>query len=307
MWDASISNHRRYLNATTGLFDDRFVETTTCPVCNESKSTLLFQKSGGRYVECTECSMVYLNPSLKQEFLTQYYRENHGEQANTVESDLSFYNTLYNQGLNSILSLESGNKILDIGCSSGVFLDQARNRGLETFGIELNNRERMICEKKGHKVFDKMIQEMDFDQTTTTFDIVTMWDVYEHVKSPKETLLTIRDKLSPNGVFFVQVPSSDSLAARVLQEKCNMFDGLEHINLFGAKQLELIGRACGFRLAKIESVIPETKVLNRYLSFQDPYLSDKNPDYLSRLELSDSFVLQNLLGYKLQATFQKHN
>ena len=57
------------------------------------------------------CSMIYLNPVLKDEVLEDHYRNNHQVQGKIVSSDLEFYSKLYSQGLNSIVK-----SFPDLGC-----------------------------------------------------------------------------------------------------------------------------------------------------------------------------------------------
>lgn len=69
MWDASTANHQRYLNEDTGVFSDKFTEKRNCPACGANDERALFWKSGGRYVACNKCSMLYLNPVFNDEAL----------------------------------------------------------------------------------------------------------------------------------------------------------------------------------------------------------------------------------------------
>lgn len=298
MWDASISNHKKYIDSQTGIFSDIFVEERACPVCSSHNELEMFYKEGGRYVQCKQCTMVYLNPVFKDTYLNEYYKNNHAVQSEVVESDESFYAKLYNQGLNSVLKINpSADSILDIGCSSGAFLNIAKKRGLETHGIELNNAESEAAKKKGHKVYSRPLEELEFDRK---FNIVSMWDVFEHLKNGAFYLNFIKNMLTDKGLIFLQIPSSDSLAARILRESCNMFDGLEHVNLYGVKTINQLAKACGLRILSLETVISEIGVINNYLGFQDPYLGtiDNKKNIFNLIDEHD--LHKNLLGYKMQ-------
>ena len=74
LWDASIANHEKYIDKTTGLFDLKWVEHRKCPVCSQDKCIKIFEKEGGEYVKCLECSMVYCNPVFTAEALIDYYK-----------------------------------------------------------------------------------------------------------------------------------------------------------------------------------------------------------------------------------------
>lgn len=294
LWEASLSNHEKWLDKNTEMFAEKFVEDRTCPVCNSSKSGFLFYKSGGAYVKCNECTMVYANPVFKDDYLEEYYKTNHAVQSEIVESDQEFYNNLYSKGLQLTLNLVNADTVLDIGCSSGGFLNIAKEQGLETFGIELNEAE-VKSAKVNHTVFNSYLSAVD-----AKFDIITMWDVFEHIKDGRKMLLDIKEHLTENGCLFIQIPTSDSLAAKIMQSGCNMFDGLEHVCLYTIKALRKLLESVGMELVDYDTVISESKVIANYLNYEHPYQGKFN-----NIELFDEeYILENKLGYKIQAVIR---
>jgi len=299
MWEASIENHKKYLNLETGTFLIKYVEKRNCPVCNSKNELEMFYKEGGRYVKCQECDMVYLNPVFKDSTLIEYYQNNHTVQSEIVDTDEDeFYVNLYNKGLEGIIDAAPGaSSLLDIGCSSATFLDLAKSKGLKTYGVELNKSEFEFANKKGHRVYNDLLENINFD---TTFDAITLWDVFEHIKDGESYLKQIKDILSKNGVIFLQIPSSDSLATKIMREKCNMFDGLEHVNLYGVETIKRLATKCGLEVLSIQTVITEIGVLNNYLSYEDPYFGNTtNKEHLFSL-MDEELIHKKLLGYKLQ-------
>ncbi len=299
MWDASIENHLKYIDPQTGVFSDEFTQERNCPVCDSQNELEIFYKEGGRYVKCQDCDMVYINPVFKDFALKDYYESNHSVQSEVVESDPDdFYVNIYNQGLDAVLDINSQiSNILDVGCSSGTFLDVAKKRDLETYGVELNKTEVKFAEKKGHQVYNDLLENITFKEK---FDAVTLWDVFEHLKSGKFYLSHMKTLLSDKGVIFLQIPSSDSLAAKILQEKCNMFDGLEHVNLYGVSTIKKLADECGLEVLSMQTVISEIGVINNYLNFEDPYLgATTNKEYIPNI-IDEDTLHKNLQGYKLQ-------
>ncbi|PKG81121.1 class I SAM-dependent methyltransferase [Colwellia sp. 75C3] len=304
MWDASISRHEHYIDKSTGLFSTKFTEERSCPVCTNNTPAFMFNKEGGTYVKCSSCNMVYLNPVFIDEELTKFYQSNHSVQSEIVETDEDdFYSTIYNQGLDSVLSkAQLLTSILDIGCSSGAFLDLAAKRGLKTIGIELNESEFRLAEQKGHETYNDSLENIDFKQE---IDIVCMWDVFEHIKDGEVCLNTIKSILSINGLIFLQIPSSDALAAKMLGAKCNMYDGIEHVNLYGIETIKKIANKCGLEIASMKTVISEISVMNNYLNYDDPYMGDtKNQSSVHGI-IDEKSIHENLLGYKLQVILRR--
>jgi len=304
MWDAAMDNHNKYINPETELFSSDYTEQRICPVCNGNEYVTMFNKAGGTYVKCSACTMVYLNPVFSDDSLKDYYQNNHTEQSEVVESDQdNFYVQLYNQGLNSILqSKPDARSIIDIGCSSGVFLDVVNQKNIKTFGVELNRAEYLFAQKKGHQVYNDLLEHIEFENK---FDAISMWDVFEHLKDGRFYLNLLKDMLTDDGVVFLQIPSADALAAKVLREKCNMFDGLEHVNLYGVSTIKTLAATCGFEVVSIRSVIAEIGVINNYLNYEDPYLgSTTNKEFIPNV-INEKQLHESFLGYKLQVVLKK--
>jgi len=299
MWNKSIESHKKYIDSTTGLFFEKFTKMRTCPVCNSENYIFIFSKEGGTYVKCQDCTMIYLNPVFTDEALLTYYQSNHTEQSEVVESDTdNFYTDIYNGGLNSIEKINPNiSNILDIGCSSGTFLDLARLRDITTYGVELNKAEFEFAKNKNHNVFNELLENITFD---TKFDAITLWDVFEHIIDGEFYLNFMKKLLNNNGIIFLQIPSSDSLAAKILQEHCNMFDGLEHVNLYGIETIKKLAHKCNLEVLNMKTVISEIGVINNYLGYENPYLGNtKNREFIPNL-INEDKLHETLQGYKLQ-------
>lgn len=297
LWNASIASHEKYINPENGLFQAQFLENRNCPVCSQGEYIALFAKEGGQYVKCANCGMVYINPVFTDQALNDYYDKNHSVQAELVEDGDPFYEKLYNKGLDSIEKYSSKGNILDIGCSSGIFLDIARERTWKTWGVELNVQEYSMACKRGHQVYNQLLGKIKFE---TRFNAITLWDVFEHIKDGAFYLNMMKKMLFEKGVIFLQIPSADALAARILQEKCNMFDGLEHVNLYGVNTIKQLADKCGLKILDIRTVISEIGVINNYLNYEDPYLgSVDNKTNIPGL-IDETQLNERLMGYKLQ-------
>lgn len=299
MWDASMSNHDAYLDPATQLFADRFLEERVCPACGSPDCRFLFHKSGGSYVACDHCGMVYLNPVFRDDVLEQYYRNNHELQGAIVAGDMAFYARLYRKGLGSVeREVGDAGVILDVGCSTGSFLDIAKEQGWSCYGLELNKAEAKIAKERGHVVEEVMLANSVFG---LTFDAITLWDVFEHIKDGLGFLQEARRLLRPSGIVFVQSPSRDALAARILQARCNMFDGLEHVNLYGRDGLGRLCERAGYEVVSYETVIAEIGVINNYLAYDDPYLGYSKDSKTILGEIDEAWMHDHKIGYKFQA------
>lgn len=294
--------HKRFIDKDTGLFDKRYTVDRVCPVCNNPGFVLLFKKSGGIYVRCDRCNMIYLNPVFSDSFLEFYYKHLDTGQSTIISNENSFYKDIYTNGIKKIMSYHKtvGN-ILDVGCGDGFFLDMAKGFGFNTFGVELCISDFDMCKKRGHNV-SKIL-----DYKNCFFDVVTMWDVFEHIPDPYVYLNNVFKVLKKDGLLFIQTPNVGSLAARVLHEHCNMFDGVEHTNLYDIGTISGLFKNLDlkFNVISIGTVISEIKVLNNFLCFSDPYFGSSI--YKDKLLgfLDEELLHNNLLGYKFQIVLKK--
>ncbi|MFA5023407.1 MAG: class I SAM-dependent methyltransferase [Patescibacteria group bacterium] len=293
-----MANHIRYMDVGKQVFDAKFTESRNCPICGSSDADFLLYKSGGYYVKCPGCSLIFTNPVFKDDELKAYYESNHNLQSVVVEEDSVFYDTLYNSGLDIIEKHTVGLRVLDIGCSSGQFLKCASKRGHDVVGIELNETEAEQARAACFNVVN------DVNELHGCFDAITMWDVLEHIKDGKTFIKSLLNRLNEGGVVFIQTPNVYSLASRIMQCKCNMFDGLEHVNLYGEKAIGALAELVGMEIKHLSTVIAEIPVINNYLNYEDPYTGSFTNDKLV-LGINKDEILESKLGYKLQVLLKR--
>jgi len=273
-----------------------------CPTCASTSSTPLFEKRGGRYSYCQNCDHVYLSNQLKQDLLVHFYRDYPTSSLEWHREESSFYRDIYTSGIDLLAPLKSSGKLLDIGSSSGLFLSIAKTRGYQCFGIEPNILERSYALDQGLEIIGSTID--DIMNSQSLFDVITLWDVLEHIHNPVMYLSSLVNLLNPSGFILLQVPTSDSLAARIMRQYCNMFDGIEHLTLFSARSLDIAFEKAGFIRRSSASVITDSYAIVNYLGYQaDPY----HPDLAGIVAphfINNESILASSMGYKIQAVYQ---
>lgn len=185
-------------------------------VYRSSSDQVIFEQ----VVKCLKCGLVYLNPRLQSSLIVDSYAE--GEDLAFVEQDAmrirTFSTALRRLSRKFCFSLSEQTKVLDIGCAGGAFLRAARNLGLSVTGIEpskwLSNYART---EHGLDVRTGTLLKNSFPEAS--FDVVTLWDVIEHVPDPNMELREIRRILKPQGILVVNYPDFESFAARMLGKK----------------------------------------------------------------------------------------
>jgi SAM-dependent methyltransferase len=114
----------------------------------------------------------------------------------------------------TLLKFKSGGAILDLGCSSGSFLESLKNSSWELFGVEISPTMAKRAEvRTGAKVFEGDILDAPFPPES--FDAITCFHNLEHVYHPRQVLEKVSGWLKPGGVFYLLIPNIDSGASRI--------------------------------------------------------------------------------------------
>lgn len=298
-----LDRSSQYINAfLAGLNPETDYTKAACPTCNCQRNEPLFTKSIGEYAYCPKCDHIFLLNPLSPEKLIEFYANYPTSSLEWHQNESEFYRRIYQIGIELFDSHRNGRRLLDIGCSSGYFLSIAAQQGFEAFGIEPNAQEARYALNNGINLIGSTVDSLP--ASLDPFDIITLWDVLEHIRQPVCYLSALRPLLNNDGLIFVQVPTSDSLAARIMRADCNMFDGIEHQTLFSSSSLDSAFEQAGFtRMAK-NSVISEIHAITNYLSYQaDPYLDSPLSPFKSDF-LSDNMLESSGLGYKIQAVYR---
>ena len=291
----------------TGKLRQDISKNRKCPLCSKDKKTIIFIKEGFEHYKCQNCSMVYVNPILNEEKLHNFYQDEESYNkvlTNSLQIDLDIKRFNYCLDIIEQYCPKKGN-ILDVGAGAGIFLEVAMGRNWEPLAIEFNS----FCIKRikslGIDCISKPIEEVNLPKES--FDCITLWAVLEHLQEPKKMLKNINELLKPNGILVILVPNINSLAARIMHEKCGTFSGDAHINFFNDMTLKNIQEKAGFKVLEVETVFSEVNTIKNYLNYNDPYFGKNNHDDFAFL--NTKYIHDNLLGYCLitYATKQKLN
>lgn len=284
----------------SGTIKKSLVEKRDCPICKFKNKKILFVKDGGTHKKCKKCEIIYLDPAFKDKELENFYKFNVDSQSTITANEKAFYIKMYSGGIKNILKKRKIKTLLDVGCSTGLSLDLAKKNNIKTYGIELNDKEATIAEKN-HKIYRCSIFKFS---EKIKFDVITMWDVIEHIKDTHALLRKIHKMLKKGGLFFFQTPNAHSLANSILHDRSNCFDGIEHVNLFSLKSINMISKKNKFKIIDIRTVISEIPIIQNYLNFENPYLGDSKCKKLFS-QIDEKKMHDLLLGYKFQAILKK--
>ncbi len=267
-------------------------ETIPCPVCSSTVFTVVYrgnfpanlsrefltktyrsssdQALFEQVVKCVVCDMAYLNPRLSSGLIVNSYVE--GEDIAFVEQDAMRMRT-FTKALKRLkrkhgLKLSPKTHVLDIGCAGGAFVRSAKKLGLNVVGIEPNTwmsnyaRTTYMIDVRSGTLADHSFPD-------SSFDLITLWDVIEHVPNPGAELTEIYRILKPGGLLVVNYPDFGSLPARVLGRKWPFLLSV-HLSYYTCQTMKKHLSAAGFKVKSMRNhwqVLELAYVLKRIIPY----------------------------------------
>lgn len=230
----------------------------------------LFPINSYKLVKCKNCGLVYVNPrptTIEREAINKEIYDSEKYRTHYFQ-DRKIFEKRFKKKLRKIERYSKKGKILDVGTSYGFFLDEARKRGWETYGIEKNiPAAHYAREKLGLNVFGCTIEEEKFDKNY--FDVITLWDVLEHSPDPVIFLKKLKTVLKINGLICVQSPNIESLIAKYRKERWDWLSPNDHLFHFSPSTLEAILIKSGYKIISITTWEPTTYFIDTFLGFED--------------------------------------
>jgi 2-polyprenyl-3-methyl-5-hydroxy-6-metoxy-1,4-benzoquinol methylase len=184
-----------------------------CRLCGSTHTRRLFTKGQTPYWECADCGFRFATPHTNPNFVTAIgdYEAAYLQYLGPDESDEANQSSLYDW-MQRITPLE-GRRLLDIGAGSGKLVRFLRARRVEAHGIEPSRAlfDRFLATEEA---FTCAMLDQYRSAGAAPFDIVTAFDVIEHVPDPVAFLGDVAALVEPGGMFFASTPDAGSVPAR---------------------------------------------------------------------------------------------
>ncbi len=227
-----------------------------CALCGSAERRVRFRDGPFAVVTCADCDLTYVTPRVPPEQLVEtvygedYWRSPAAKERGYTDyrADADLYRRTFElrKRLVDRFAPRPG-RVLDVGCAAGFFLSVMRDAGWDVTGLEpsapirraaraLLGDEAVLAEPLG-------VAELP----RRSFDLVTMWDVLEHLPDPVAALRAARVLLAPGGRLLVETQNVRSLAARVLGRRWQHYKHAEHLHHFHAGTLERAFELAGLR------------------------------------------------------------
>lgn len=202
-----------------------------------------------RIVQCRKCGVVYSNPILEHTILEKLYKKSvldYGEHIANLQKTYGFYlRKLEKFGIRK-------NRILEIGCGNGFFLEEAHTQGYkEVYGVEpsmqaVSKASSYIKKRIKIDIFRHGLYERQF------FDVICCFQTLDHLPDPNAVLRECFYVLKKGGLVLFLNHDVESFSARLLKNRSPIID-IEHTYLFSKKTMRQLFEKHGFQVLAVEN------------------------------------------------------
>jgi 2-polyprenyl-3-methyl-5-hydroxy-6-metoxy-1,4-benzoquinol methylase len=239
----------------------RFVrkETVCCPLCGQINPSRFIKAQFGMNVmvaECSDCRLAYQTPQPSMEACQAYmnmrwssgdsYVSDTNEQVRRAQSQMRYVNRLCPQK----------GSLLDIGAGIGTFVRVAIDDGWKATGVERSTtaQKRALAENN---------VELLTKFPEAEYDIITLWDVVEHLQQPFEMFTSVKKLLRPNGYVIMETVNWESWLRLAMGDQWNLYL-LDHHFYFSPPSLEKVLMKCGLCNFRILNTGPTPPIFRMF-------------------------------------------
>lgn len=260
---------------------------SACTLCGDNR----IRKLDGYYekglIKCRVCGFVFMEKIPTSEELDSHYGSYSYESAGYL-SPLTIKS--YNKLLDEFEPYRKTNNILDVGCGRGWFLAEALKRGWQVYGTEYSKTAVSICRETGINMKEGVLNSSNFENEM--FDVITSFEVIEHINNPNEELEEIYKLLRAGGLFYCTTPNFNSLMRYYLKVDYNVIGYPEHLSYYTKSTLNKVTKRHGFRPIKFESTgISITRLKTSKKKSNEQLISKNSSDEILRTKLDSKWYL----------------
>ena len=204
-------------------------------------------RSHYRVVRCKKCGMVFSTPILDSKEIETLYRTSDFTYG-TVTRDLKHTYGSYLKKAEKYI--REKNRLLEIGCGNGFFLETAKELGFnEVKGVEPSlEAVRQASPELAPGILNRIFGPDLYP--ASYFNVICFFQTLDHIEDPNKFLEYCRDYLNDKGIVLCITHNIGSLTAKLLGERCPMID-VEHIYLFNKLTLNKIFHQNHFEVIKV--------------------------------------------------------
>lgn len=288
---------------------NNFVDVS-CPTCSTSSKKVKFIKNDFNYIECEQCTMLYVSPRPTFDVLKRFY-------ANST--NYKFFNDfifpasketrrekIFIPRVDKVIDLCRELKIetknlLEIGAGYGLFLEEMNKTGIfdRVIGVEASDSLHQRSLDLGFDVYNGIFEELEVNEK---MNAIVSFEVIEHIFDPKSFLHKAYDILEKGGLLLMTFPNYNGFDISTLMASSDSIDH-EHLNYFNSQSIHKLLSEIGFLDIEITTpgVMDVDLVRNKILDGKfeaNPFITDI---CIHKSEEERANFQQFLIDYKLSS------
>lgn len=217
-----------------------------CLICNSIHLEDLIGYEKNYLQKCKECDFVFCSQKPSHEELIQHYNQyTRGGEISSITIKR------YQELLDIFEPYRKNNNIIDIGCGDGYFLVEAKKRGWNVYGTEFTDEAVDNCRKNGINIHQGKLDSNNYSKEF--FDIITSFEVIEHINNPKEELVEVIKILRTGGGFYITTPNFNALSRYYYKGDWGVIEYPEHLSYYTSKTLNYMLTSFGFKKKLVET------------------------------------------------------
>ena len=238
------------------------LEIVSCDICQKDNPILMFEENGYFLNQCGGCGHYYVSPrpSLKD---SRHLGEKEKPADAIHKQDETRRKPIFEKYVGAVKKIVPAGKWLDIGCGCGTLMEVAHQRGFIVEGIEVDHERSAYCREAGLSVYEKDIEADDLHPSS--YDVVSLINVFSHLRSPMTTFSSIWRILREMGVIIV---ATSEVGKRAYRDEVDNWHIPDHLNFAGPNTLPLIESKLGFQLSYVSRSLTQKVVLLDKLAYR---------------------------------------
>ncbi len=253
--------------------NNKKILTHDCPFCLKKAVITKFDN----VLKCNKCKIMFqkrntINNSSSDIYGIDYFQGR-------------IYNNYFNEEIErkrrfeKKIKLISGylprnGRVLDVGCAAGFFLTVMKKFGYETYGLDISSAAcKFAMDSYALDIFKGDILKAEYRDNF--FDVITLWDVLEHLSDPELVLSEIFRIMKSRGLMVIETLNIDSWNFKLLKSRWPLYSPDYHLFYYNTKFLIMLLNKTGFNVIKIfpvQTYISLRKKIRTIRYFDKPLL-----------------------------------
>lgn len=220
--------------------------TPRCRACG-GPGREIFRKRGFPIAECEACRTAFVPEPLgeAQGYDERYFDARSREGYADYLRDRELIVANFERRIRWLVPWAAGPRLLDVGAAYGFLLVAARRHGFEPLGVEpVRACAEFAADELGERVLPVALEHADLPPRS--FDVITLFDVIEHLREPRVAMARVHELLRPGGLVVVETGDRDALLSRVCGRRWYYYDPPQHLTFFSRDSLTRMLDATGF-------------------------------------------------------------